>query len=715
VLAPSIRPALADRYAFAWACGLTIVGLFLIFGPLIGPLSNALALHSVNPPLPILLCLFLAYQLVLPRLTAKGFSWPASVTASFPVLLIVVYAAALSWLAVRKHDVINSHTDLAIFDNVMWNTIHGRALYSSILQRNFLGEHVAPILLLLTPMYWLAPSAATLLVVQSCALAIAVLPVYWLAKERLEPRAAFILLVVYFFNRAILGAAFFDFHEIALAVPLIAFAFYYCEHQRDALFMLTLLGAMLCKEEVALIVAAFGIYIWVRRGRSPLAICLMLLGLIVFLIDYNLVLPYFRDRPGPYADRYSYLGTSIPNILWNTVRHPFYLATTIFTIPKLSYLCILFGSLAFLPLLAPVHLIPVVPTLLRVTLSGLVPEYSFDFHYSAPICPFLFFAAIFSAERLSHRLTESKNDTMIVIRRWATRRADRYAFLQREIKYISAQDLIMSVVLIAGGTFGMNPLSFANSPKAASDVSSLAAIERALPADASLAGDETLIAQFSQRRELAFLPSVNNADFVVMDFAGDRFEYPLSRQEHRRLLLTLVFDGDYGVKLNSDGVLLLQRGLKQGPDEVAKLIAPIFFEYPEDQIETRRCHICESGLDHIAFTLGHLYPPGKYAAIFRLGGNVSYPTKAVLDVHATEYVGRRKDQFEEPKYIGRERVAIPQGIWQRHSFELFFDNPNWNDLMFRVMLPHQSGITIESIDVQPQAPLERTLQTLRNY
>lgn len=712
MLAPFIAHHPSDRSEMAGAVLLILIGVFLVFAPLIAPLASLLDMHSVDPPLPILLCIFLAYQLALPRLTAEDFSWSERLADSSPIFLIVTYAALLSWLSIRKHEVIDSHTDLAIFDNLMWNTIHGRVLYSSLLQRNFLGEHVSPILLMLTPIYWLAPNASTLLILQSCALASSAIPVYWLAKEHLEARPALVLLVLYFFNRSILGAAFFDFHEIVFAVPLIAFAFYFCEHRRNGLFVLMLLGAMLCKEEVALIVAAFGIYLWVQRGRSPLAIGLIIVGLAVFLADYNIVLPYFRGRPGPYADRYSYLGSSIPAIIGNMIRHPLYVAANIFTLPKLTYLCVLFGSLAFLPFLALEYLIPVAPTFLRVTLSGLVPEYSFDFHYSAPLCPFLFFAAIFGAERLSRILSESAADSVTAIRDGIRGLAGRSSFLRRQMAYISTQDLIMTVVLICGGLFGMNPLRFANSPKAASDVSSLDAIRRELPPGASLAGDETLIAHFSHRRDLAFLPIVNNADYVLMDFAGDRFEYPLSRQEHRRQLLSLAFGGGYGVKLNTAGVVLLQRGMQQTPQESARLIAPIFFKYPRSQIQSRRCHTCSAGFDRAAFTLGHLYPPGQYVAMFKLHAAKSSSEKIELDVHANQYVKKGEIQYEDQTHVVRKEVQIESGTM---IVPVPFSNTDWEVLLFRALLPVRSGVSLASVEVQPAVPLEQTLQELKTY
>ncbi len=710
----STKAAAADRAEFAAACLLVIAGLFLIFAPMNPRFGEATKLPYVDPPLPILLCLFLGYQLALPRLCAKGYSWPKWIVEQGPLALIILDGVMLSCLSIHKHDSINSHTDLAIFDNVMWNTIHGRLLYSSLLQRNFLGEHVSPILLLLTPVYRVFPSARALLIVQSFALAASALPIYWLAKEKLESRAALVLLVVYFFNRAILGAAFFDFHEIAFAVPLLAFALYYCEHRRDLLFVSALVAAMLCKEEVALIVAAFGVYIWLRRGRSPLAVWLIAIGMLVFFVDYNLVLPYFRGRPGPYADRYSYLGPSVPGILWNLIRHPIYVIVHIFTPAKLGYLCVLFGSVAFLPLLAPVHLIPILPTFVRIVLSGLPPEFSLEFHYSALMAPFLFVASIYSIERLSKDLpaTISYHQMRQKLSYWS-RRID---VLGGQVPFISFQDLMVMAVLVAGGAFGMNPLRFLVSPKPGSDIASFAEIENQLPAVSSLAGDDTLVAHLTHRRDLSFLPIVNNADFVMMNLADDRYEYPLNREEHRRMALRLGLEQGYAVKSNQNGVLLMQRGVRQSAADFAAVVAPIFFHYSGIEIQSRRCHRCTDGYARIFFTRAHPYPPGGYNASVTLSlTGESRGKPPIVDVHAIDHAKEHEDRFNESKSLFGQTLPVRGNDARDQTFEFSFENPAWNEVEFRLLTPDGGSIKLRSVDVHPDRPVLQVLRDLENY
>ncbi|HUA34651.1 MAG TPA: DUF2079 domain-containing protein [Candidatus Binataceae bacterium] len=585
-------------------------------------------------------------------------------------------------------------------------------LYSSLLQRNFLGEHVSPILLLLTPVYGLFPSAKALLIAQSFALAASAIPIYWLAKEKLESRAALVLLVVYFFNQAILGAAFFDFHEIAFAVPLLAFGLYYCEHERDVPFVLTLLGAMLCKEEVALIVAAFGVYIWIRRGKSSLAVSLIAIGLLVFLIDYNVVLPYFRGRPGPYADRYSYLGVSIPGMLWNLIRHPIYVVAHIFTLAKLGYLCVLFGSVAFLPLLTPVHLIPILPTFLRILLSGLAPEFSLEFHYSALMTPFLFGASIYSIESLTKNLSVSVSYDQVnqKLSYWSKR----FTLLHRQIPYVSLQDLLVTVVLVAGGAFGMNPLRYLKSPKPGTDIASFAEIRNRLPADASLAGDDTLVAHLAHRRNLSFLPIVNNADFVMMDLADDRYEYPLNREEHRRMALRLGLEQGYAAKSNEHGVLLMQRGGSQSAAEFAAIVAPIFFHYSGMAVQSRRCHRCAAGYGRIFFTRARPYPPGRYNVAITVEGE-SGSNPSMFDVHAIDHAKEHEDRFNESKSLLGEKLTLAARDSNESTFEFSFENPTWNEIKFRLLTPDGSDLKLKAVDVQPEQPTLRVLRELKDY
>ena len=90
---------------------------------------------------------------------------------------IAVYCVLLIVLSVLKHATYHSSLiDLGIFDQVIWNTAHGRWFWDTLdpyVQVNhvFLALAFSPGLAVLAPLYWFAPSVNTLFVVQTLALA----------------------------------------------------------------------------------------------------------------------------------------------------------------------------------------------------------------------------------------------------------------------------------------------------------------------------------------------------------------------------------------------------------------------------------------------------------------------------------------------------------------------------------------------------------------
>lgn len=677
----------AYRYleTLALAASLLLLAFFTV-GPFIPWIVDTFRMPYVDPPVSILLAGYLSYRLLQPRL--KHLTWFES--SDRPALLLIMsYALLLSWLSIRKHLNVNSHTDLGIFDNVLWNTIHGRFLYSSVLERNFLGEHVAPIMVLLVPLYAIFPNASTLLVVQSFALAIAALPLFWIARERLGNGAAYLLLIGYFVNRAILGAAFFDFHEIALAVPLLSFSLYFCQRREDKLFLLCLGLAVLCKEEVALVASGFGLYVWIRGRQRRLATMLIIVGLILFLVDYQIVLPFFRGRPGPYADRYAYLGSTVGTIVRTVMLHPIYTAEHVFTPPKISYLLILFGSVLYLPVLSPLQLVPIAPTLARITLSGLGPESSLDFHYSAQLIPFLSVSAVFGAEKLALLLADSGQS-----HRWLRRGV---LHILRRIALDVPQAAVPAGVLLIVGLLGGNPLKYATNPAPLGDVAEIGALKTSISPKASIAADETLLSHFTRRGAITILPIVNDADYVLMDFAGDRYEYPLSREEHRRELLELTQEGKYKIVSDYGGVLVLEkRGLDHDSVESGTQAGQVLLTFPPDAFHTGSCRTCGTSFHRVTSTLPHLYPPGRYIVTFRFaaGSKARRSKTAAFDV-------RVLDRSRNTSVVNLAQVLVPltnaAKVFQ--WVDLSFFNPEWNTLEFRALYPARGDLTVLSLEI----------------
>src|SRR5438034_5815385 len=105
-----------------------------------------------------------------------------------PIALAALYAAVLGWLSVeQRRTLFHFDEDLAIYDQVVWNTAHGRLFASTLIEHadNLLGDHFSPVVAIFAPVYWLAPSANVLLLGQAVALGLAVLPLYAFARCRL--------------------------------------------------------------------------------------------------------------------------------------------------------------------------------------------------------------------------------------------------------------------------------------------------------------------------------------------------------------------------------------------------------------------------------------------------------------------------------------------------------------------------------------------------
>ncbi len=72
---------------------------------------------------------------------------------------ISAYSALFTFLAVAQHEAHHTSVfDLGVYDQIIWNTAHGRILTYCAepdFGDNFLATHLQPILILLAPLYWI--------------------------------------------------------------------------------------------------------------------------------------------------------------------------------------------------------------------------------------------------------------------------------------------------------------------------------------------------------------------------------------------------------------------------------------------------------------------------------------------------------------------------------------------------------------------------------
>ncbi len=278
--------------------------------------------------------------------------------------------------------------DLGIFTQILRAYSHLQAPVVPIKGEGFmiLGDHFHPLLVILAPMYAAFPSGLTLLVLQAVLIGLSTAVVTGCAVRHLGRLPGACLGLAYGLSWGLQSAVASQFHEVALALPLLALslaALVRRDHRAAALWALPLL---LVKEDLGLTVAAIGVVI-VIRGARRLGAALAAGGVAAFVITTKVILPALNpDGVWDYAD------DSIVSLL---LTDPGAALNGLFTGVgnKAALVLLVFGVTGFLALRSPLALITLPTFAWRLT-SDVPFHWSTDWHYSAVLMPVVFLAVV---------------------------------------------------------------------------------------------------------------------------------------------------------------------------------------------------------------------------------------------------------------------------------------------------------------------------------
>ena len=277
---------------------------------------------------------------------------------------------------------------------------------------NLLGDHFQPIVAVLAPFFRVFPSSATLLVGQALLAAASIFPVSQLAREKLGVGPGRAIAVAYGFSWGLQQLAQFDFHEIAFAVPLLAFSLSALARGHTKAAVGWALPLVFVKEDQGFTVAAIGIYLIVAglraqipdprnpadpngRGRMKAGQLLLIWGFAWSFVAIGVIIPHFN--PVHLYQYWSDGGVLAPG------GHPSVLGVIrqlAHAWPdKLQTLVMLLLPTAFIALRSPLVLIAAPSLLLRfiATDSSFWGTY---WHYNATVMPIIFVAAIDALARI---------------------------------------------------------------------------------------------------------------------------------------------------------------------------------------------------------------------------------------------------------------------------------------------------------------------------
>jgi uncharacterized membrane protein len=455
----------------------------------------------------------------------------------------IAYVAGFAALSVLRHSAFaTGRFDLGNMVQAVWSTAHGHPLRMTDLhgdQISRLAAHVDPILVLFAPLWWIWPSPDLLLVVQAVAVGLGAVPVFLLARKHLgSSRAGLGFALAYLLYPATGWLTLNEFHPVALATPLLLAAFWFLDEGRLLPFALLAVTAAACKEEIALVVAGFGVWYALARGRWLAGTVIAAAGVAWAAVAIGVVIPHYNaGAESDFYGRYSEVGGSAGGILKTAFTHPLRILGAAFSWRDVHYLLQLLTPLAGLSLLAPVVLAAALPELAINLLSATTTQTSIHFHYTAGLIPPLMIAAIFGAARFPRRPVA-----------------------------------LAAVVVLAAlvGNYRLGPIpGWRHVPGGQQFQSRLARVtdhdriaERALdriPAGAVVSATNTLGAHLSARRRVLSFPFVEDATWIAADETQPGYADRYAPVATAVQLAALRRNPDWRLVFEKDGILVFRR------------------------------------------------------------------------------------------------------------------------------------------------------------
>ena len=483
-----------------------------------------------------------------------------------------------SWVLLASYD-------QGIFQQVLWNSLHGQwfeSTLSSQLSTNVihagelpsvdyerLGQHFTPTLLLAAPLLGLIGGAA-LPLLQVALITAAGLVLHRLAGHLLPQRTANWISYGYFAGNALIGPTLGNYTDLC-QLPLAVFSLMLgLIERRRWLVVMSAFWIPLIREDTGVVLAAIGLWIFVRhRQRWPLALALSIGGITWVVICTNLLMPLFSDDN---AKRFmvenfgQYIGdersSSSLGVLEQALRQPLLLLRELVTPPGQTLLYLLGHGLPFLliPLISLDTWLLAGPSLLGLFLAqGANDPLSITIRYTLLVVPGFALGALFWWQR---------RPALVLNRPW--RLAWGSALALSLLLTLSSNPHRSLSMLIPDS---VNPWVHSSPHRQWSHGAAARTALSVIPADGSVAANTPLVPLLAQRQALVRFPfntayldrqgEAQDVEWIAVDldllerygvaFRGDWKQLRNSRrwlEEHR---------DTHTVQAYSDGVLVLQR------------------------------------------------------------------------------------------------------------------------------------------------------------
>jgi uncharacterized membrane protein len=303
------------------------------------------------------------------------------------------------------------HGDSAMYEEHLWNVLHGKGFRSYLDQGLFLGEHIQFVHLFLIPLYLIWPSHLLLELLESSALALGAVPLFWMVRRHSgSDRTAIATAVAYLLYTPM---QFLDieidlktFRPEAFGIPLLLLTLDQLDRRNIRGLLIGILFTLTVKEDYALVFGPLGLWIiahelWsatrrsvdrdIRRRWLIVGIAISVGSVVYLWLAMRVVMPWFRSGAEVhYASYFSKFGKSPEEILGTMLSRPGLLFDELFSTATILYMLAMLAPVGFLAFFSPGRLAVGAPLFGILCLNDLAKDPRHHFH--APLVAIVFWA-----------------------------------------------------------------------------------------------------------------------------------------------------------------------------------------------------------------------------------------------------------------------------------------------------------------------------------
>jgi uncharacterized membrane protein len=314
-------------------------------------------------------------------------------------LALFVFLAALALARARSLD---GTPDLSLYTQAAWLIRQGLAPDVTLgdAPGHLMAQQAAFIFYPMTSVSYVLPIIPGLLVLQSAALALAVVPLWRIGRRlaNLRVGAVATLVFVYAFYPVMHNLNLDGFHPEVIAIPGLLAAFYFAETDRWLRFGVFSLIVVLSRADLGLVIAGMGL-LFAVEGKRRKGLVVALLGLGWTLAFALAIQPGFGDGTFPHLHAFSEFGDSPGSVAWGMLTHPIDILGGLTSEQNFNLLVTLLAPVVFLPVLAPRYLLPAVPLQALYMVADVPRDVVFG-QQTVAITAFIFIATAFALSRI---------------------------------------------------------------------------------------------------------------------------------------------------------------------------------------------------------------------------------------------------------------------------------------------------------------------------